>query len=66
MKCPLLTLGALNLYGNTDGKTPNCLKEECAWWVDELNQCSMPIMAIQIGYVRLELAAIAKELSRLK
>ena len=39
MKCPLLTMVAYPITEPISHTDRDCLKEECAWWSSELNQC---------------------------
>lgn len=39
MKCPLSITGELTADKEFIGAAADCLKEECAWWSEELNQC---------------------------
>jgi len=47
MKCPLLK-AELRIDDNTvTGGFPDCLQEECAWWLAEWNRCA--ILSIAAG-----------------
>ena len=39
MKCPLLSIVDHQTYQGEAKVMPDCLKEECAWWSKELEQC---------------------------
>lgn len=39
MKCPLMVTRILDPTDETKGKFTNCLKEECPWWNEDLEQC---------------------------
>ena len=39
MKCPLILHAILTSAGRLDWKEADCIKEECAWWSVETNQC---------------------------
>lgn len=48
MKCPLLTIGTVNPAGLRKGKWNDCLKEECAWWLDDYKGCAVQCLG---GYL---------------
>ncbi|HUV51493.1 MAG TPA: hypothetical protein VMW64_00275 [Dehalococcoidia bacterium] len=62
MKCPLLAFA----WGNEGGKEPlvypDCLKEECAWWVKVSQSCAMEAIPRIIGYVGSELKTIKEKM----
>ena len=39
MKCPLLIMASLHLRRDIANPNTDCLKEKCAWWSTEMNQC---------------------------
>ena len=41
MKCPLFALGILAYRGTDKGALYDCLKEECAWWDRENEDCAI-------------------------
>lgn len=40
MKCPLFTMYAATYTEPDKYKDRECLKEKCAWWDEETNECS--------------------------
>jgi len=49
MKCPLSITGNLTGDGEFIGAAADCLKEECAWWDEEKNLCSLKVMAKELS-----------------
>lgn len=41
MMCPLFTLASIHLTGVIDYSRWECLKEECAWWVEAFDKCAI-------------------------
>ncbi|KKL08017.1 hypothetical protein LCGC14_2580140 [marine sediment metagenome] len=39
MKCPLLTIGLSAVAAKEAVEMEDCIKEECAWWSDDLEGC---------------------------
>jgi len=42
--------------------TPDCLKEECGWWLHQGNCCSIPSIAVDLEAAKIELEEIAKKM----
>jgi len=49
MKCPLFP--------------QECLKEECAWWLEDIQMCAIRDLALEFRYTQLRLADIRDNLS---
>ncbi len=64
MKCPLFRIGKrrTKLHPNLFGD--DCLKEECAWWVGELNDCAIPRTASILSIAGSHIINIETELKR--
>ena len=45
MKCPLMLIGRTVLPQDKGKDIADCLKEECAWWDEEMNCCSVKVIA---------------------
>jgi len=45
MKCPLLMYNYLPDESPTEGKRTDCIKEECAWWDNVLEDCCFRVAA---------------------
>ena len=41
MRCPLLVMGQIAHQGVMIASENDCLKEECAWWGNNSQQCAM-------------------------
>lgn len=58
MKCPRAFAWQWEL-----GHTPQfaygaCLKEECAWWLEDIKMCSIRDLALELRYTQLRLQDI--------
>jgi len=51
MKCPLRIFVVRCGEETGLGYMPDCLKEECAWWVKASESCAMEAIPRIIGYV---------------
>jgi hypothetical protein len=58
MKYPLIIMNApaANWGGGT--AFADCLKEECAWWIPQVEACSMHIFADMLGVIHRALKEI--------
>jgi len=55
MKCPK-TFHAESVVGNQEQWVwEDCLKEECAWWLDETQMCSIRETALELRYIQFRL-----------
>lgn len=62
MKCPLL---AHKTYIEDDWPMQvyeECLKEECAWWRDDIQMCAIKDLSLELGYTQHRLADIADKM----
>ena len=50
MKCPLLSISITREDRIQGYQELDCLKEECAWWVDTEKECSITILALEASY----------------
>ena len=51
MKCPLLIIATLSGQGRYDWAKSDCLKEECAWWVNNSQQCVMNKLGVELWVI---------------
>ena len=58
MKCPLATAACIIRRSDLDEVTDECLKEECAWWDDEMGDCAVLDLAQTLWSIRGMLADI--------
>jgi len=60
MKCPIF-INAMIQTGRTDvaGETP-CLQEDCAWWDDSAQQCSIKTVCEDIFWLRTNFTQLVK------
>lgn len=50
MKCPLRIFVVRCGEETGTGYMPDCLKEECAWWLDSEKKCSITILGFEAAY----------------
>ena len=62
MKCPLLMLAQRAHGGSHTLPLTNCLKEECAWWVEASQSCAMEAIPRIIAYLGSELKTIKEKM----
>lgn len=48
MKCPRMSGVIQDKDGNIGFVKEECLKEECAWWVEEPKRCTMPLLYFRL------------------
>lgn len=63
MKCPLRFTLDYSEKGILSTPAKDCLKEECAWWDEEMAQCSINGLEPTLQHIALSLRDIAKELT---
>jgi len=64
MKCPLSEIARYWDGKETQAILSDCLKEECAWWVEAADQCSITVAAKNLNAVIENLQQIDVSLSR--
>lgn len=55
MKCPLSNFG---LHPSTVGEIlspADCLKEDCAWWLEDIGMCAIRDLALELRYTQYRL-----------
>lgn len=62
MKCPLLTMGYNASLLNETAPGVDCLKEECAWWSDHSQICSVKMAQVNLGSIADSLDAILQSI----
>jgi len=58
MKCPLLAVMYRAEIPKLTLSLIECLKEECAWWLDEMDRCALPEIAVATGAIAEHLSVI--------
>jgi len=48
MKCPLLSITKAREIGDRKEVFEDCLKEECAWWRPDHEECCLPSISYQL------------------
>lgn len=56
MKCPLLSMILYHREGYLPEGGAECLKEDCAWWEQDLNLCAIKAIALELRFTQLRLA----------
>ena len=62
MKCPLMTLEYRLIDQGSSIYIQDCLKEECAWWDEEVNMCSIRSFVEQFENIALYLFEIRNKM----
>jgi len=62
MKCPMLTMYATTFNTPEEYRDRDCLKKECAWWIDDLLMCSIKAIGLETRYTQQRLADLAERL----
>jgi len=55
MKCPLLKIARAGLVSEAARPLDDCLKEECAWWDAQMEQCSINGLEPTLQHIALSL-----------
>jgi hypothetical protein len=65
MKCPLILAGWNATRGGDKAYEPNCRKEDCAWWVNNSQQCAINKIGAELWVIGEVLEEIRDQLSNL-
>lgn len=55
MKCPQRHRFISNDQGGHDDVFLPCLKEDCAWWLEDVQMCSIKELALEVRYCQYRL-----------
>ena len=55
MKCPLLCLAKPLEITHKEPTEADCLKEECAWWLEDISMCALKDLALETRYIQFRL-----------
>ena len=58
MKCPLLELGRLANVEELVDQAGDCVRGDCAWWIDDPEECSIYALGTWIGHIADNVAQI--------
>ncbi|MCK4722502.1 MAG: hypothetical protein KAT75_04320 [Dehalococcoidia bacterium] len=58
MKCPIMILADHLRPGGYVVEIGDCIKEECAWWRDDLQMCSVKDLSLELMYTQFRLQDI--------
>ncbi|MBA7592749.1 hypothetical protein ES708_34943 [subsurface metagenome] len=62
MKCPLRFKELIEVDDAERWRGADCIKEECAWWEETQDVCSVKNMGRMLGYMSLDLTQILDKL----
>ena len=54
MKCPLLTMYTVRIVNTSGFSQRDCIEQECAWWDEEKNCCSLKVIAKELTKLQLK------------
>lgn len=58
MKCPILCIANPKEAGMSSPTEVDCLKEECAWWLEDISMCAIRDLALELRYTQYRLQDI--------
>ena len=61
MKCPLIAVAIVRELGEPLGDEADCLKEECAWWLDNIQMCALKDLALETRHIQFRLQDMIEE-----
>ena len=64
MKCPLFVIRDRRVQLGEETEYGDCLKEECAWWLQDVSMCAMKDIALELLHTQLRLADIIDKSKR--
>lgn len=64
MKCPLLAPTFRTVKGEMKLLYPDCIKEECAWWRGDHEECAILGLSYQLEALACALVTVQKNMPR--
>jgi len=64
MKCPLFYIGKTTVFHGEVSDTNNCLQEECAWWDEPTQRCSIKSLGVNFEGIAANMANIVNKMPR--
>lgn len=61
MKCPIFEVAWLIKDTEAAYRQRDCLLEECAWWLEDVNLCALKELALEARYAQFRLQDMVKE-----
>lgn len=61
MKCPVTVIAFAKGETVVRSGLMDCLKEECAWWLADINMCSVRDLALELRYAQMRLQDMVKK-----
>lgn len=65
MKCPIPVFYRSQPSGLAEYEIRDCIKGECAWWLDDIQMCAIRDLALEARYTQLRVQEIDHRLDRL-
>ena len=62
MKCPLRDFVWGESPAGKEAIGTDCLQAECAWWLDDIQMCSIRDLALETGYLQQRLADLVDKM----
>ena len=56
MKCPLMFMTWQATETKTKFEPMDCIKEECAWWRDDIQMCAVKDLSLELAHTQHRLA----------
>lgn len=66
MKCPLFVMTATRIARSEAPDYIECIKEECAWWVETQAECAIKQLALSLGFISLDTTQLLERISLAK
>lgn len=64
MKCPLLIMNAPAANWGEGTEFADCLQEECAWWIQEVQLCPIKYAALELQHIHHRLSDLSDKIVR--
>ena len=64
MKCPLMAEKLIQEGIYTVPERAECIGTDCAWWISDINMCSMRAAGLELRYVQQRLGDLVDILKR--
>ncbi len=66
MKCPLLMLAQRAHDGSHTIPIADCVKADCAWWVETQATCAIKQLALSLGFISLDTTQLLERMFPVK
>ncbi len=62
MKCPLMLMDWRSKPEEKSFLPKDCLKEECAWWVEPQGRCAIEDIALSLGFISTDITRMLEKM----